>query len=68
VVIDHGQGVISTLFHLSRLDVVAGQSLEARTPVGLSGDSGICPTPMVQWRVYVHGIAVDPRLLDRPLD
>ena len=68
VVIDHGQGVISTLFHMSRLDVAVGQTLEARAPVGLSGDSGLCATPMVQWRVYLHGIAVDPRLLDRPLD
>ena len=68
VIIDHGQGVISTLFHMSRLDVAVGQTLEARTPVGLSGDSGMCPAPMVQWRVYLHGIAVDPRLFDRPLD
>jgi hypothetical protein len=28
----------------------------------------VCPAPMVQWRVYVNGIAVDPRLLDRSLD
>jgi murein DD-endopeptidase MepM/ murein hydrolase activator NlpD len=68
VVIDHGQGVLSALFHLSRLDVVAGQSLEPRSPVGLSGDSGLSPEPMVQWRVYIHGIAVDPQLLDRSLD
>jgi murein DD-endopeptidase MepM/ murein hydrolase activator NlpD len=68
VVIDHGQGVVSTLFHLSRLDVMAGQSLEPRSQVGLSGDSGLCPEPMVEWRVYIHGIAVDPRLLDRSPD
>ena len=68
VVIDHGQGVISTLFHLSRVDVAVGENVGARAPVGLSGDSGMCATPMVQWRVYLHGIAVDPRLLDRALD
>jgi murein DD-endopeptidase MepM/ murein hydrolase activator NlpD len=68
VVIDHGQGIVSALFHLSRLDVMAGQSIEPRAPVGLSGDSGLCPAPMVQWRVYVNGTAVDPRLLDRALD
>jgi murein DD-endopeptidase MepM/ murein hydrolase activator NlpD len=68
VVIDHGQGVVSALFHLSRIDVVAGQTVEARTPLGLSGDSGLCPAPMVQWRTYVNGTAVDPRLLDRSLD
>jgi hypothetical protein len=68
VVIDHGQGVVSTLFHLSRVDVVAGQAVEPRAGVGVSGDTGVCPAPMVQWRVYVNGIAVDPRLLDRSLD
>ena len=68
VIIDHGQGLISTLFHMSRLDVAVGQTLDGRTPVGLSGDSGLCATPMVQWRVYLHGIAVDPRLFDRSLD
>lgn len=68
VVIDHGQGVVSALFHMSRLDVVAGQAITLRAPVGLSGDSGVCLSPMVQWRVYLHGIAVDPRLMDRPLD
>jgi hypothetical protein len=68
VVIDHGQGVVSALFHLSRLDVTTGQALETRTRVGLSGDTGVCPQPMVQWRVYMNGIAVDPGLLDRSLD
>ncbi|HVQ32248.1 MAG TPA: M23 family metallopeptidase [Vicinamibacteria bacterium] len=68
VVIDHGQGVVSALFHMSRLDVTVGQIVGPREPVGLSGDSGICLAPMVQWRVYLHGIAVDPRLLDRSLD
>jgi murein DD-endopeptidase MepM/ murein hydrolase activator NlpD len=68
VVIDHGQGVISTLFHLSRVDVGAGQVLEPRSQVGVSGDTGVCPGPMVQWRVYLNGSAVDPRLLDRSLD
>lgn len=68
VVIDHGQGVVSALFHLSRLDVSASQMLEGRSRIGLSGDTGVCPAPMVQWRVYVNGTAVDPRLLDPPLE
>jgi murein DD-endopeptidase MepM/ murein hydrolase activator NlpD len=68
VVIDHGQGIVSALFHLSRLDVSASQVLEGRSRIGLSGDTGVCPAPMVQWRVYVNGTAVDPRLLDRSLE
>ena len=66
VVIDHGQGVVSVLCHLSRLDVRRGRRGGARAPVGLSGETGPrARRPMVQWRVYLHGIAVDPRLLDR---
>jgi murein DD-endopeptidase MepM/ murein hydrolase activator NlpD len=63
VVIDHGQGVVSVLQHLSRLSVREGDTVAAGAEVGLSGDSGLASTPGVQWRVYLHGIAVDPRVL-----
>ena len=68
VVIDHGQGVVSALFHLSRIDVAAAAGVEARALVGLSGDSGITPTPLVQWRTYLHGVAVDPAVLQQALN
>ena len=68
VVIDHGQGVVSVLSHLLRIDVRVGDAVLARAIVGLSGDSGLAVTPQVHWRVYLHGIAVDPALLDRSLD
>jgi murein DD-endopeptidase MepM/ murein hydrolase activator NlpD len=64
LVIDHGQGVISVFYHLSRIDVVPGQQVEARSPVGLSGESGLAATPHLHWGVYVSGVAVDPRVLD----
>jgi hypothetical protein len=68
IVIDHGQGVMSTLLHLSRIDVAVGQSVAAQAPLGLSGDTGLCAAPKLEWRVYVNATAVDPRLLDRSLD
>jgi hypothetical protein len=68
LVIDHGQGVMSVLFHLSRVDVQTGDAVAARAVVGLSGQTGLALVPLLQWRVYVHGIAVDPRVLDRSLD
>jgi hypothetical protein len=68
IVIDHGQGVMSTLLHLSRIDVAVGQPVAAQTPLGLSGDTGLCAGPKLEWRVYVNATAVDPRLLDRSLD
>jgi murein DD-endopeptidase MepM/ murein hydrolase activator NlpD len=63
VVLDHGQGVVSVLTHLSRIDVTEGQTVEGRTPIGLSGESGATPGPLLGWRTYVHGIAVDPRVV-----
>jgi murein DD-endopeptidase MepM/ murein hydrolase activator NlpD len=68
VVIDHGQGVVSMLGHLMRIDVRTGDTVEPRAIVGLSGDSGLAVKPQVQWRAYIHGIAVDPSLLDQSLD
>ena len=68
IVIDHGQGVVSVLVHLLRIDVRAGDVVEPRAIIGLSGDTGLAVTPEVHWRAYIHGIAVDPRLLDQSLD
>ena len=33
--------------------------------VGLSGDSGIAEQPQLHWGLYVHGVAVDPRVGSR---
>jgi murein DD-endopeptidase MepM/ murein hydrolase activator NlpD len=64
VVLDHGQGVVSVLTHLSRFDVREGDTIEARSPIGLSGDSGAASGPLLEWRLYVHTIAVDPRVME----
>jgi len=63
VAIDHGQGVVSVLQHLSRIDVRPGDDLAAGAAVGLSGDTGLAAEPMLQWRVYLHEVAVDPLVL-----
>jgi murein DD-endopeptidase MepM/ murein hydrolase activator NlpD len=63
VVIDHGQGVLSVLQHLSRADARVGDAVPSAAVVGLSGDTGLALEPMLQWRVYLHGVAVDPMVL-----
>jgi hypothetical protein len=68
VVLDHGQGLVSVLAFLSRIDVAAGARVEGRAPLGLSGDGGIAEQPKLQWRLYLHGIPVDPGVLSAPLD
>jgi murein DD-endopeptidase MepM/ murein hydrolase activator NlpD len=63
VAIDHGQGVVSVLLHLGRIDVREGDTLAAGAALGLSGDGGLAPEPLVEWRAYLHAVAVDPLLL-----
>jgi murein DD-endopeptidase MepM/ murein hydrolase activator NlpD len=63
VVIDHGQGVVSVLQHLGTLSVREGEAVAAGAIVGLSGQTGLAPEPMLQWRVYLHAVAVDPLVL-----
>jgi hypothetical protein len=64
LVLDHGQGVVSVLSHMSRIDVKEGDWVEGRTPVGLSGETGLALFPHLHWGVYLHGIAVDPRVFE----
>ena len=68
LVLDHGQGVLSVFFHLSRIDVKEGEWVQSRSPIGLSGDSGIAAAPHLHWAVYVHGVAVDPRVMESLAD
>lgn len=63
VIIDHGQGVVSVLQHLSRVLVKAGDVVAAGSELGASGDTGLAPEPLLQWRVYLHGVAVDPQVI-----
>jgi murein DD-endopeptidase MepM/ murein hydrolase activator NlpD len=64
LVLDHGQGVVSLIAHLARVDVRGGELIEGRTPIGLAGDTGIAYAPHVHWGLYVHGVAVDPRIFE----
>jgi murein DD-endopeptidase MepM/ murein hydrolase activator NlpD len=68
VVLDHGQGVVSLVCHLGRVEVRDGERIEARAALGTSGSSGIAASPLVHWGVYIHGIAVDPGLLAAGLE
>jgi len=63
IVIDHGQGVLSVLQHLARVDSRPGDPVAAAAVVGLSGDTGLAPQPILQWRVYLHAVAVDPTVI-----
>ncbi|MEC4891616.1 MAG: M23 family metallopeptidase [Oscillatoria sp. PMC 1051.18] len=58
--IDHGQGVLSIFLHLSRIDVAAGDFVQAGQRIGAIGSTGASTGPHLHWGLYVHGEAVDP--------
>ena len=64
LLLDHGLGVISAFFHLERIEVVEGQVLVGRTPIGIAGETGIASATHVHWGVYIQGVAVDPRVME----
>lgn len=68
LVIDHGQGIVSMIAHLARVDPHTGETLTAGTPIGLVGDTGLAASAHLHWGVYLHGVAVDPRVFQTLLD
>jgi murein DD-endopeptidase MepM/ murein hydrolase activator NlpD len=58
--IDHGQGVLSIMIHLSRIDVQEGEFVEAGQVIGGIGSTGASTGPHLHWGLYVNGVAVDP--------
>jgi hypothetical protein len=43
--------------------VAQDDHVPGRATVGLSGETGLAVAPQVEWRTYLHGVAVDPRTL-----
>lgn len=58
--IDHGQGVLSIMIHLSRIDVKEGDFVTAGQVIGGVGNTGASTGPHLHWGLYVNGIGVDP--------
>jgi murein DD-endopeptidase MepM/ murein hydrolase activator NlpD len=60
VIVDHGLGLISTLAHLSTLDVRQGDSVAAGQIIGRVGATGRVTGPHLHWALRLSGAAVDP--------
>ncbi len=63
IYVDHGDGVISMVFHLSEILVEEGQSLARGQVIGLAGSTGRVTGPHVHWGLSLQGQLVDPMLL-----
>ncbi len=60
VKIDHGDGMETYYAHCSRLDVVAGQQVEAGQQIAAVGSTGNSTGPHLHFEVRVDGVARDP--------
>jgi murein DD-endopeptidase MepM/ murein hydrolase activator NlpD len=60
VILDHGLGVFSAFWHLSEIQVSAGEVVTPGQVVGLVGNTGLSTGPHLHWEMRVGGVPVDP--------
>ncbi len=60
VILDHGQGIYTCYYHMSKFDVKSGEVVKKSQSLGLSGDTGRVTGPHLHFSVRVGGVQVDP--------
>jgi len=60
IYIDHGNGIMTRFGHLSRIDVVEGQSIKRGQQIGLVGSTGRSTGPHLHYEVRLDGEATNP--------
>jgi len=60
VIIDHGQGIYTCYYHMSKFDVKKGDEVKRGQVLGLSGSTGRVTGPHLHFSARVGGIQVDP--------
>jgi murein DD-endopeptidase MepM/ murein hydrolase activator NlpD len=58
--LDHGEGIVSAYFHLSKALVNTGDQVEPGQVIGAVGRSGRVTGPHLHWVMRYGGITVDP--------
>lgn len=62
VTIDHGDGVCSGFWHLSKILVKPGQRVKAGDLIGLSGNTGLSNGPHSHFEIRIRGTPTNPAL------
>ncbi len=68
VVIDHGEGLYSCYFHLSKILVHVGQRVKQRELLGLSGMSGRVSGPHLHYGIRLYANAINPLQFTKEID
>jgi murein DD-endopeptidase MepM/ murein hydrolase activator NlpD len=63
IYVDHGGGLVTAYFHLSRADVAEGDMVVAGQQIGAVGKSGRVTGPHLHWVARYGTISVDPMSL-----
>lgn len=61
VILGHGYGLSSSYFHLSKVEVKAGQAVKKGQRLGLSGSTGLSSGPHLHWQMDLRGVPVSPQ-------
>ncbi len=59
VILDHGWGVMTGYWHLSRLEVTAGQRVAPGQVIAETGNTGLSTGAHLHWEMWVNGVSVD---------
>ncbi len=60
VYIDHGAGIVTAYFHMSRTLVAAGDTVERGQEIGLVGSTGRVTGPHLHWSARYGALTVNP--------
>jgi murein DD-endopeptidase MepM/ murein hydrolase activator NlpD len=60
VIVDHGLGVHTGYWHLSRIDVAAGQVVKVGDAIGQVGTTGLSTGSHLHWELRIGDVPVDP--------